>query len=385
MNIILFDYLQTWQSLLPITFAKPIGAIRVGILTIKEKWEYYLPHAHVSFQTQDYLQEKFPLNHLDDNWYINGAVCPNIELAQEITALRSNQKLMSGETMIAARGNALSSDAKEALALKTPIRMLQYPWDIFAMNGLELRSDFALVTKGRVSQSIDDIHTKVYGLENIFIEESASIKAAILNAEEGPIYIGKNTQIHEGAIVKGACSLGEESHLNMGSKLRGDNTIGPHCKVGGEVSNSVFQGYSSKGHDGFMGNSVIGEWCNLGADTNTSNLKNNYSEVEVYNYLEGKAIKTGRQFCGLIMGDHSKAGINTMFNTGSVVGFCANIFGAGFPPKFVPSFTWCDNDNISSNYQLDKALDTAQRVYARRNKELTEIDKKIFKNIYHNK
>ncbi len=385
MNIILFDYLQTWQSLLPITFAKPIGAIRVGILTIKEKWEYYLPHAHVSFQTQDYLQEKFPLNHLDDNWYINGAVCPNIELAQEITALRSNQKLMSGETMIAARGNALSSDAKEALALKTPILMLQYPWDIFVINGLELRSDFALVTKGRVSQSIDDIHTKVYGLENIFIEEGASIKAAILNAEEGPIYIGKNTQIHEGAIVKGACSLGEESHLNMGSKLRGDNTIGPHCKVGGEVSNSVFQGYSSKGHDGFMGNSVIGEWCNLGADTNISNLKNNYSEVEVYNYLEEKPIKTGRQFCGLIMGDHSKAGINTMFNTGSVVGFCANIFGAGFPPKFVPSFTWCDNDNISSSYQLDKALDTAQRVYARRNKELTEIDKKIFINIYHNK
>jgi len=236
-----------------------------------------------------------------------------------------------------------------------------------------------------VSQPIDDVHTKVYALENIFIESGASIKAAILNAEDGPIYIGKNAQIHEGTMVKGAFSMGEESHLNMGAKMRGDNTIGPHCKVGGEVSNSVFQGYSNKGHDGFMGNSVIGEWCNLGADSNTSNLKNNYGEVEVYNYLEGKAIKTGRQFCGLIMGDHSKAGINTMFNTGSVVGFCSNIFGAGFPSKFVPSFTWCDNDNISSNYQLDKAIETAQRVYARRNMEFSEIDKKIFKKIYHSK
>lgn len=384
MNVILFDYLQTWQSLLPLTFAKPVAALHIGMLTMGEKWKYHLPYATISHQTQTYLQEKFPLISKGDNIYINSAAFANAELAQEIVQLKPNQKLMLGDTMIAARGNTLSSEAKQAIPLQTPIRLLAHTWDIFAMNGLELRSDFALITKGRKSQPIEDTHTKVYGEENIFLESGVTIKAAILNAEDGPIYLGKNTQIHEGAIIKGACYIGEESHVNMGAKLRGDNTIGPYCKVGGEISNSVIQAFTNKAHDGFLGNSVIGEWCNLGADTNTSNLKNNYGEVEVYNYLQEKAIKTGHQFCGLIMGDHSKAGINTMFNTGTVVGFCSNVFGSGFPPKYIPSFSWCDNGEATS-YQLDKALETAKRVFARRNLILSEIDEKLFYKLYQSK
>ncbi len=221
----------------------------------------------------------------------------------------------------------------------------------------------------------------VYAPENIFIEEGVYIRAAILNAENGPIYLGKNSIVQEGAIIRGAFAMGEGSHVNMGAKMRGDISLGPYCKVGGEVSNSVVFGYSNKAHDGFLGNSVLGEWCNLGADTNTSNLKNNYDSPKLWNHAYNDFEKTGIQFCGLMMGDHSKAGINTMFNTGTVVDVSTNIFGSGFPSNYIPSFAWGGGEQYEE-YELPKALETAERVMARRNVPFTPMDKEILSHIF---
>ncbi|TAH24513.1 MAG: glucose-1-phosphate thymidylyltransferase [Cytophagales bacterium] len=384
MNIILVDDYKDWVSLLPLTFAKPIAALRIGILTISEKWIHYFPNSFVSFNTQQYLQRKYPLNLEDDSFFINSAFLPDIDLVKAIQSLLPNQVLVKEDVAIAWRGNNINNNDYQLVIYNSEIQKLNYTWDLFKLNGLELRKDFLLLTQNRKSKPVTDPFTKVYCTENVFIEEGVVIKSAILNAEEGPIYIGKNAHIHEGAIIKGAFALGESSHINMGAKLRGDNTIGPHCKIGGELSNIVIQGYSNKAHDGFLGNSVIGEWCNLGADTNTSNLKNNYSEIALYQYSNQSTQQTGLQFCGLIMGDHSKSGINTMFNTGTVVGFCANIFGAGFPPKFIPSFSWCDGNKLSV-YELDKALFTAQKMFERRNIAFSDLDKDIFIQLYNNK
>lgn len=386
MNIILYDSPQIWQSMLPLTFAKPISALRVGILTIAEKWQkYFAQHLpNISCLSQDYLNVKFPAQYLEDNLFINSSILPNWELSQAIENLNSNEKLVQGELIIASKGKTLASQVKKSIEYKGALRMLQNSWDIYALNGLELRQDFELITKNRVSCAIDDMHTVVYGKENVFIEEGVIVRAAILNALDGPIYLGKNSEVQEGAIIRGAFALCNNAVVNMGSKMRGDTTIGPFSKVGGEVSNSVLQGYSNKAHDGFLGNAVLGDWCNLGADTNCSNLKNNYSEVEVYSYLNHKYIKTGRLFSGLIMGDHCKAGINTMFNTGTVVGFSSNIFGGGFPPKYIPSFSWC-SINESTTYKLEKAIEVAKNMYARRNMVLSDDDISIFEYLFKNR
>jgi UDP-N-acetylglucosamine diphosphorylase/glucosamine-1-phosphate N-acetyltransferase len=254
-------------------------------------------------------------------------------------------------------------------------------WRIFQFNPEQIRLDYALITSGKKSSGIQDKHTIVYNESNIFVEEGVSIRAAILNAEDGPIYLGKNSIVQEGAIIKGPFALCEGSTVGMGSKMRGDTTVGPHSKVGGEISNSVIFGYSNKGHDGFIGNTVIGEWCNLGADTNTSNLKNNYENVKLWNYAKGGFTDTGLQFCGLMMGDHSKCGINTMFNTGTVVGVSANIFGDGFPRNFIPSFSW-GGANGFTTYQIKKAYETAQKVMERRKVVLDDIEKEILANIF---
>jgi UDP-N-acetylglucosamine diphosphorylase/glucosamine-1-phosphate N-acetyltransferase len=386
MNLVLFDHHYTWQSLLPLTFTKPIAALRVGILTISEKWSMHLKHNNpsISYLCADYLNGKFSSLITDDNYFINSALLPNHELYTAILSLQYNQALVDGDIVLAVRGKSISLGSKSSVAYTAPYRMILNTWDIFAYNGIELRSDFVLITEGRISSPIEDAHTIVYGKENIFLEEGVKIRAAILNAEEGPIYLGKNTEIHEGAIIKGAFALCNNSHVNMASKMRGDTTIGPYSKVGGEISNSVIQGYSNKAHDGFIGNAVIGEWCNLGADTNCSNLKNNYTEVEVFNYAKQKYINTGRLFCGLVMGDHSKAGINTMFNTGTVLGFCTNVYGGGFPPKFIPSFSWCDTQHVST-YKLEKAIETAKNMYARRNMLLQHHDVAIFEYLFQNR
>lgn len=383
MNIILFDDPVIRESLLPFTFTRPVAAIRVGILTIQEKWEKWLG-LNSSFVTEDYLSKKYTLHKSDNNLWINGGLCPDQGLLRAIDTLKEGQGLVKNDYLILAKSNSHEIEALEDLELKEydgEITIIDAPWRIFKKNAEQIRADFSLITANRKSVEINDPHTIFYGKENIFIEEGASIKAAIINAENGPVYIGKNAQVHEGAIIKGSFALCEGSHVNMGAKIKGDSTIGPYSKVGGEVSNSVIFGYSNKGHDGFIGNSVIGEWCNLGADTNTSNLKNDYGNVKIWNFESGSFEDTGETFCGLIMGDHSKCGINTMFNTGTVVGVSANIFGAGFPRNFIPSFSWGGATGFVT-YKMRKMIQVAERVMSRRNMDLSDDDKEIFEKIF---
>jgi UDP-N-acetylglucosamine diphosphorylase/glucosamine-1-phosphate N-acetyltransferase len=383
MNVILFDDAAIRLNLLPFTFTRPVSKIRVGILTIAEKWERAL-NAGASYLTQDYLSKKYPLTQAADNLMLNAAVCPDPSLLAEVTRLQHGEGLKKDDRVLAFRS------AQPSLPTVSSIRFLPYtpdvtvidqPWKIFQHNSAELKRDFQLLTTGRKSEPVSDIHTKVYNQSNIFLESGVHIRAAVLNAEDGPIYLGKNSVVQEGALIKGPFALGEGSHVNMGAKIRGDSTIGPYCKVGGEISNSVIFGYSNKAHDGFLGNSVIGEWCNLGADTNTSNLKNNYENVKLWSYAKGGFANTGLQFCGLMMGDHSKCGINTMFNTGTVVGVSANIFGDGFPRNFIPSFAWGGASGFTT-FQLAKAFETAEKVMARRGKELNELEKSILQTIF---
>lgn len=388
MNIILFDEPTIRQNLLPLTFTRPVAGIRVGILTIAEKWSTYMGEA-VSYLTQPYLQEKFKVLFNTNNLYINGAVCPDENLLQAVRELNMGEALYHGDTLIALNGDNPEIHTIEELISHTASRrqecescvIIKDVWDIFLNNGQQIRSDFQVLTKDRQSQPVNDRHTLVYAEENIFIEEGVKIRAAVLNAENGPIYIGKNAQIHEGAVIRGPFALCEGSNVNMGGKMRGDVTIGPFCKVGGEVSASVILGYSNKGHEGFLGNSVVGEWCNLGADTNTSNLKNNYAQVKLWNYAKDGFKNTGQQFCGLIMGDHSKSGINTMFNTGTVVGVSANIFGAGFPRNFIPSFSWGGAAGFET-YQLAKAFEVAAKVMERRDIPFNEMERAILYSVF---
>ncbi len=383
-SILLFDDPAIRGSLLPFTFTRPVADIRVGILKISEKWEK-ITGQPVFFLTQDYLQKKFPRAE-GKALAINGAWLPDAESKKLIEDLREGQALFFGKILLAAyigetEKNLDSVRDKEAVQLAKSPSLLLKTWNIFQFNGEEIRKDFSLITKGRKSEPITDPHTKVYSQENIFIEKGATIRAAILNADHGPIYIGKDTEIQEGSIIRGPFALGDHSTINMGAKLRGDTTVGPHCKVGGEVSNSVIFGYSNKGHEGFLGNSVIGEWCNLGADTNTSNLKNNYASVKVWDYTKGGFANTGLQFCGLMMGDHSKCGINTMFNTGTVVGVGANIFGDGFPRNFIPSFAWGGASGFTT-FLIPKFEETARAVMARRGLELSAEDSDILRLIF---
>ncbi len=374
MDINLYDPAEIRRSLLPFTFTRPVADIRIGILKISEKWEHF--GFHVGFSTETYLANKFKA--LETTLLVNGALCPDKALVNAIESLSEGQRLVSEGVALATFG-----DGTEHIEYTDSIRLIANPWEIFQHNKEQILADFALITEGRSSAEITDPNTIIYGAEHVFIEEGASIKAAILNAEEGPIYIGKNAQVHEGAIIKGAFALCESSHVNMGAKIKGDTTIGPYSKVGGEISNSVVFGYSNKGHDGFLGNSVIGEWCNLGADTNTSNLKNNYAAVKLWNYESGRFANTGLQFCGLMMGDHAKCGINTMFNTGTVVGVGANVFGSGYPRNFVPSFAWGGASGLTT-FQLRKFYEVAEAVMKRRSIELDDIDKEVLSTVFEN-
>lgn len=364
--------------------------MRVGILTIREKWEKALGEKSFSL-TENYLHEKFPACPGGDGaLYINGSILPDEQLVRTVQKLGALQALVDGSQLIAIKGEAqhINYENMEAIAkgyarveYDHPVVGIQYPWDIFLKNGDALKADFQLLTKGRKSQPLSNTNRVLGPLENLFIEEGAKVECAILNTSTGPIYIGKEAEIMEGCIIRGPFALGERATLKMAAKIYGPTTVGPHCKGGGEISNSVMFGYSNKGHDGFIGNSVIGEWCNLGADTNTSNLKNNYGMVDVFNYREGKDISTGLTFCGLTMGDHSKCGINTMFNTGTVVGVSANIFGGDFPPKFIPSFSWGGADFFRT-FILKKAYEVAERMMERREVKLEEADKEIFKTVF---
>jgi UDP-N-acetylglucosamine diphosphorylase/glucosamine-1-phosphate N-acetyltransferase len=384
MNIILFDHTTIRQDLLPFTFTRPVADIRIGILTIAEKWEKRL-RIKSTFSTVSYLASKFPVTLTSDNYWINGAVCPTSEFITAIQALQPGDAISKDSMILAVR----TPDDEVPEIITGTIHEFQYDvtlvdqvWKIYQYNGAQIRADFELLTKGRKSAPILDVHTKVYAPENIFLEEGAHVKAALLNAENGPIYLGKDSFVQEGAIIRGPFALCESSHVNMAAKVRGDTTVGPFSKIGGEVSNSVLFGYSNKSHDGFLGNSVIGEWCNIGADTNTSNLKNNYENIKLWNYAKGGFKDTGLMFCGLMFGDHSKCGINTMFNSGTVVGVSASIFGDGYPRNFIPSFSWGGAAGLTT-YQLNKALETAAKAMERRSLPLTESDKEIMTHIYH--
>lgn len=383
-QIILFDDPALRGSLLPFTFPRPVADIRVGILKISEKWQKY-SGAEISFLTQEYLQSKFP-RATKPALAVNAAWLPTEESMGILSSLRPDQALYWGKILLATaiqpedKNLSFASERNQIQLDREPV-LVQKTWKIFQYNAAEIRKDFALITKGRVSQPVGDPHTIVYAPENVFIEEGAQIRAAVLNAEKGPIYIGKDTEIQEGALIRGSFALCEGSVVNMGAKLRGDSTVGPFSKIGGEVSNSVIFGYSNKGHDGFLGNSVIGEWCNIGADTNTSNLKNNYSPVRLWDYTKGTFANTGLQFCGLMMGDHSKCGINTMFNTGTVVGVGALVFGEGYPRNFIPSFSWGGSAGFST-FALDKFEETARIVAERRGVAWSETDQKIIERIF---
>lgn len=384
MNYILFDD-HTWQNLLPLTFTKPVAEIRIGILTITEKWEQYL-NGKLTFQTQNYLKHKYKASYTNNAVFINCKICPTPELLAQINQLEFNAGIKKGNTLIAYRSNTASPlNITEALTssveTSTMYTSVENVWDIFSKNGDAIKADFDLITRGRTSQPLSTSNTVIGDAKQIFLEEGAIVEASILNTNAGPIYIAKDSEIMEGSVVRGPFSLGEHAALKLSTKIYGPTTVGPHSKVGGEVNNSVIFAYSNKGHDGFLGNSVIGEWCNLGADTNNSNLKNNYGNVKLYNYPQDKMIDTGLQFCGLIMGDHSKCGINTMFNTGTVVGVSANVFGAGFPDKFIPSFTW-GGVNDSDIFDLDKAIELAERVYQRRGLTFDEPEKKIMNYLF---
>jgi len=383
MNLILFDDPGVRSNLLPLTFTRPVADIRIGILTIAEKWERYFNNKP-SYSTQSYLSKKFQKKITSDNLWVNGGICPDEKLVAAIKNLKLGDSIYKNARVVAVRTD--DDELPEVISGKVTeyadeIILIDQPWKIFQNNGNQIRADYKLITANRKSASIKDPHTKTYNEGNIFLEEGVILHAAILNAENGPIYLGKNSQVQEGSIIRGPFALCEESIINMGGKMRADTTVGPFCKIGGEVSNSILFGYSNKAHDGFLGNSVLGEWCNLGADTNTSNLKNNYDNVKLWSYAKNNFVDIGQPNCGLIMGDHSKSGINTMFNTGTVVGVSSNIFGGSYPRNFVPSFQWGGASGLVT-YQFDKAMETAERMMARRNIVLDEIEKEILKNVF---
>ncbi|MFN7675981.1 GlmU family protein [Flavobacterium sp.] len=382
MNYILFDG-TVRNALLPFTFTRPVADIRVGILTIREKWEKYLGSTTTTL-TEEYLSEKFPMVEMENNVLINASFLPNDILVEIVKNLEKNQAIFQGEEVIAFYTNdtqeEVDFDTYEIIEFNEECLKLEHTWDIFAKNDAALREDFELITEDRKSQPIPK-SVNVISPENIFIEEGAKLEFVTLNASTGPIYIGKNAEIMEGSVIRGPFALCEEAQVKLATKVYGATTIGPHCRIGGEVNNSVLFGYSNKGHDGFLGNSVLGEWCNMGADSNNSNLKNNYEEVRLWSYETEGFARTGLQFCGLMMGDHSKCGINTMFNTGTVVGVSANIFGAGFPRNFVPSFSWGGASGFTT-YLTSKAFQTAKIAMARRQVEFTEEDAKILEHVF---
>ena len=377
MNYILFDG-PSRNNLLPLTYTRPVAEIRVGILTIREKWEAFL-ESTITFVTEDYLSDKYPMVEFDKNIFINASFLPNNKLVNLIINLKPNELINSGDDLIAfyseENQDEVDLDSFKKIPYVDKFLQLNSLTDIFKINSLAIEEDFTLLTKNKNSSKISKTNNLI-NPDNIFIEEGLKMEYSTLNASNGPIYISKNCEIMEGSLIRGPFALGENSTLKLGSKIYGGTTIGPHCKIGGEVSNSVVQGYSNKGHDGFLGNSLIGEWCNLGADTNTSNLKNNYADVKIWNYDLNSFLSTGEQFCGLIMGDHSKSGINTMFNTGTVVGVCSNVFGSGFPRNFIPSFSWGGNKGFS-NYKIEKVFEVNDKVMKRRNCNFSDQDKAI--------
>lgn len=381
MNYILFD--ASRNSLLPLTYTRPVCDIRIGILTIREKWEKYLGEK-TSTITEDYLSAKYPTEQSEEMMLINGSICPTPKLLKAIKGLKFGQALVCQGNVVAmykTKAQFLSEeDSTQEIEVEYDFIKINNTWDIFVLNDKALREDFELLTQNRKSAPLSSTN-RVVGEQNIFVEEGAVVEFAILNAKEGPIYIGKDAEVMEGSVVRGPFAMCEHSVLKMASKIYGATTLGPYVKVGGEVSNVVIFGYSNKAHDGFIGNSVIGEWCNIGADTNASNLKNTYEEVRVWSIEKNTFVPTGQTFFGTIMGDHSKCGINTMFNTGTVIGVSSNIYGHGYQRNYIPSFAWGGTTGLKS-YDMEKAIEVAEKMYQRRNVVMSQQDKEILRNVY---
>lgn len=410
--VVLFDTRESFENLLPITYTRPVSGVRVGILTIKEKWQLLLP-ARYSALTALYLRDKFPVsvNPDGDTLFIAGNLLPDEQLVKKVCSLRTNEILVKGRDVLAFRGcqedfvkiigedfnYTTDSKGEELIQLSIPsavyemeddVKQIRYVFDIFLQNGDQIKSDYRMIVKGESPVAPDRSVTIIGdmltpdGLPSLYIEEGASVEGAILNVKDGPIYIGKDARIMEGSCVRGPLALCDHAQIRMGTKVYGSNTIGPYCKVGGELDNVVMIGYSNKAHDGYLGNAVIGEWCNLGAGAVASNLKNDYSKIRIWNYYKQSFMRTDLLFCGLVLGDHSKAGINTMFNTATVVGVGVNLHGSGFPRQFIPSFSTGSPEGGFENVQIDKFMETAGKVMARRGLELTETDRHIFEAIY---
>lgn len=395
MQIVLFED-HSHFDLLPFTFTRPVWALRSGILTQRERWSHWFEQQVLGSsygRLRPLFDQELPP---EEVLWVNGKLVPEEEYMSLLRDMEPGSCYLSqGGEILGARFSPLKLPADhdgliypgllEEIGLKMNKTSLQplairHPSDLFLHNQALIRRDFPLVTQ-EASQGIQDPYTRVYGADNIYVSPGVQFRAAILNAEDGPMYFGPNVLVQEGAIILRSHAFGAHTKVSVGAKLRGDSSFGPSCKVGGEIGNSVFMGYSNKSHEGYLGNSVIGYWCNMGADTNSSNLKNNYSSVRTWNYPMERYRDTGLQFCGLMMGDHSKCGINTMFNTGTVVGVSANIFGGGFPPKFIPSFSWGGSEGLTS-FRLDKAIELAKTVYQRRNFTLTDQEEELLKQIY---
>ena len=389
-NLILFDS-EARKHLLPLTATRPMGELRLGILTLREKWERHM-RASVSYITQEYLHEKYPIRVEAENLVINSGILPNAALCQHIYKMGMNEALLFQGELVAARLDegqfeALIEDdgahELEGTEIDSSIPLVQVRrlWDLFMLNGDAITADFDLLTKNKTSKAISPSN-QILGSNPVFLEEGVKMECCTINTTQGPVYIGRNAEIMEGSILRGPVAIGEHAVIKMGTRVYGPTTIGPNCKVGGEISRSNLLANSNKGHEGYLGDAVLGEWCNIGADTNNSNLKNNYSEVKLWDYAAERFVNTGLQFCGLVMGDHAKCGINTMFNTGTVVGVFANVFGAGYPRNFIPDFSWGGADAGYRTYRFTDACDTAVRVLERRNQVFSELDKAILYHIY---
>ncbi|MAG87561.1 GlmU family protein [Zunongwangia profunda] len=381
MNYILFDG-SVRNQLLPFTFTRPVADIRFGILTMRERWEYILGNT-TSTITEDYLSEKWPLVEFEENIMINAAYFPSSALIDQVMNLKKNEAIFDGEDIVAfyaEEDQEVDFEVFKQLEIAGEVLKLAHTWNIFSKNDFAINFDFKLITEDRESEPINSSNF-VKNPENIFIEEGAVVENCSLNASTGPIYIGKDALVMEGCFFRGPIAIGEEAVVKMGAKIYGATTIGPGSRAGGEINNSVLFQNSNKGHEGYLGNSVLGEWCNLGADTNNSNLKNNYAEVRLWDYETEGFAKTGLQFCGLMMGDHSKCGINSMFNTGTVVGVSCNIFGTGYPRNFVPSFSWGGSSGMTT-YQTKKVFEVARLVLERRKMEFTKEDEAILEHVF---
>lgn len=381
---LVFSDAQYWEGFLPLTFTRPVAEMRCGILTFSERWKKLLGTEEISFLSEKYLEEKFPRPQEKESLFLVPNFLPTERILTQIRNLKPGEALVYENELIAAHIHMKDfslNQIEKMTDLEDEPLIFRQPTDLFSFNDKAVDFDFSLLTKGRQSQELSETNGFLGDSEDLFIEEGAIVEFATLNTKSGKIYIGKNAEIMEGCHLRGPIALCEESKFNMGAKIYGATTVGPHCKVGGEVNNIVMFGYSNKGHDGFVGNSVIGEWCNFGADTNSSNLKNNYASVKLWNYHKKRFLDTGLQFAGVIMGDHGKTAINTQLNTGTVVGVAANIFKSGFPPNLVENFSWGGMKG-DEKFKLEKALEVAEKVMERRHVPLTEADKNIIKYIY---